>query len=512
MSTPATTSPAPAAVARQDKLPPQTYFIVGNEACERFSFYGMNAILTLYMTKMLVMSRADATEISHLFKAAVYFLPLMGAWLADRWLGRYRTILIISLFYCLGHGVLAVSEGSRMGLYAGLFLIAVGSGGIKPCVSAFVGDQFGAGRTHLLARVYGLFYWSINFGSFFAFGLIPTIRENHGYSWAFGVPGIAMGVATLVFWLGRKYYVHVPPSRQQGRAGVTKIWWHAWCNRRSRQPGQHWTEAARSRFTVEEVAGARAVAGILVLFIPLPVFWALFDQTNSTWVLQGDNMRPEVLFSFHVPALVKAWCSPFLGLLLTAGEGTLYSFTLNSERMQSLNPLLVMIMIPVFTMWLYPLLSRLGLRVSPLRRMSVGMLLAAVSFAACGWIQAQMDGGQSKSILWQVLPYVLLTAGEVLFSATGLEFAFSQAPKHMRSTIMSFWLLTTAIGNFLVAALTNLNDKVFKLHGAATFYLYAGLMVAVGILFIFLAVRYHERNHAVEQELAGGAIPDGERL
>ena len=153
-------------------FPPQTKYIVGNEACERFSFYGMKSILVLYMVNALAMSESDAMEIAHLFTALIYVLPLLGAWIADRFLGRYRTILYVSLFYCLGHGVLATAdltqsiEIKRMILMTGLFIIALGAGGIKPCVSAFVGDQVGGFDSKTMTRVYAAFYWAINFGSF----------------------------------------------------------------------------------------------------------------------------------------------------------------------------------------------------------------------------------------------------------------------------------------------------------------------------------------------------------
>ena len=130
-------------------FPPQTKYIVGNEACERFSFYGMKSILVLYMVNALAMSESAAMEVAHLFTALIYVLPLLGAWIADRFLGRYKTILYVSLFYCLGHGVLATAdltqslEIKRYILLTGLFIIALGAGGIKPCVSAFVGDQVG---------------------------------------------------------------------------------------------------------------------------------------------------------------------------------------------------------------------------------------------------------------------------------------------------------------------------------------------------------------------------------
>ena len=144
-------------------FPPQTKYIVGNEACERFSFYGMKSILVLYMVNALAMSESAAMEVAHLFNALIYILPLLGAWIADRFLGRYRTILYVSLFYCLGHGVLATAdltqslEIKRYILLTGLFIIALGAGGIKPCVSAFVGDQVGGFDSKTMTLVYAAF-------------------------------------------------------------------------------------------------------------------------------------------------------------------------------------------------------------------------------------------------------------------------------------------------------------------------------------------------------------------
>ncbi len=599
-----------------DRLPPQTKFIVGNEACERFSFYGMRAILTLYCTNVLLMNKAQATEVGHLFNMAVYFLPLLGAWIADHWWGRYRTILLISLVYCLGNATLAFSVGSPLGLYAGILLIAIGAGGIKPCVSAFVGDQFRPDQQGLLTKVYGLFYWSINFGSFFAFGLIPSIRENYGYQWAFGVPGITMALATLIFWLGRKRYVMMPPNRGSKQAGFMRVLAAAWQNRERRQPGQSFLDGARARFSKAEVEGAKAVAGILIVFAPIPIFWSLFDQQFTTWVLQGNSMKAETFLHFQrqkqlqpafvatdfvsLPGLAAQLRQPstplatflsgqlapetrgllgaaqdaassnrlaaalaadwtrvlaqrdffqtnrfqgvrlsdraqalalkqpdsngvarvnrllleeafpkelerryagsqglgvvFIKLLFTELSPNEFAFRLDAERILSLNPLLVMLLIPLFTAWFYPLWGRLGFMATPLRRMAAGMCLGGFAFIFCGWLQYRLDNGEPLSILWQVAPYIIITAGEVMLSATGLEFAFSQSPKSLKSTIMSFWLLTVAVGNFLVVVVTGLNDKLIKARGAYEFYFYAVLMFIVAAVFIVLAVRYRERK------------------
>jgi POT family proton-dependent oligopeptide transporter len=456
--------PSTAAVSRSTnggRYPPQIKFIIGNEACERFSYYGMIGILELYLKNRMQMGSDGATQVLHLFGTAVYFLPLLGGWLADRYWGRYWTILSISLFYCLGHATLAMFEGSRAGLFVGLTLLAIGAGGIKPCVSAFVGDQFGPNQDLVLRKVYGWFYWAINLGAAFGFFVIPMVRNKAGYSWAFGVPGIFMALATLIFWLGTKYYVRQPPQKADRGAGYWTVVWFALTHRGERKIGQHFFDVALARFSPEEVESARAVSGILMIFLTVPMFWALFNQVNSTWVLQGKNMTPYYL--------------------------------LDGETMQSAGSVLVMIWVPILTLGVYPWIERRGILPTPLRRMSAGMVLGAVSFVICGFIQSRMDRGATLSVAWQLIPYVVLEAGEVMLSATALEFAFSQSPERMKSIVMSFWLTTMAGGHFLVAVFTNLNSNYVHAHGAVEFYFYAALMVVVAAAFIFLATRYRGR-------------------
>ena len=250
-------------------------YIIGNEGCERFSYYGMKAILLIYVTGLLMNlegmgakeANAEATIVTHTFNAAVYALPLVGALIADRLLGKYQTIIWLSIVYCLGHLALALFESPALqmsllgienpadvpidpltGLYLGLGLIAAGSGGIKPCVSAHVGDQFGKSNWHLLQKVYNAFYFIINFGSAFATIIIPIIRGKVGelsaageciplesgadmvgnvcytgsVGLAFGIPGILMGLATIAFWMGRHKFIHVP-SNPGGKLGLLDV-------------------------------------------------------------------------------------------------------------------------------------------------------------------------------------------------------------------------------------------------------------------------------------------------
>ncbi|MCB0368913.1 MAG: MFS transporter, partial [Bdellovibrionales bacterium] len=206
-----------------NKYPPQIKYIVGNEAAERFSFYGMKSILIVFMTKQLLIEDSSAVSFYHSFTAACYLLPLLGAFISDRFLGKYKTIMGLSLVYCLGHLILALFE-SKMGLLGGLTLIAIGSGGIKPCVSAHVGDQFQADQKHLMENIFNIFYWMVNFGAFFATILTPWTYSHFGSKIAFGIPGILMFIATLVFWLGRKLYVIVPPSGKNPNSFIKVVW------------------------------------------------------------------------------------------------------------------------------------------------------------------------------------------------------------------------------------------------------------------------------------------------
>jgi proton-dependent oligopeptide transporter, POT family len=468
MSTPST--------ARNDRWPPQIKYIVGNEAAERFSYYGMKAILALYITNVLMQTKDQATNIIHIFGFVNYFMPVLGAWVSDRLLGRYKTILYISLAYCVGHGVLALSDfihsidGKLLCLYTGLGLIAFGSGGIKPCVSAFMGDQFKSDQGHLMQKAYAAFYFSINFGSFFAFLIIPWIRKEWGYSWAFGVPGIFMAIATLVFWLGTRHYVMVPPANASNSAGFFKVFFFALANRGQRAPGESFWAPATKRFSAQDVDAASSLGPILSIFALLPVFWALFDQTFSTWVLQGEKMVPYKLGNY----------------------------TIGPEEMLSANPLLVLIFVPVMTLWLYPMLGNL---VTPLRRMSCGMFLSGLSFVVVAMLQQRIDSGEQVSVLWQFAPYVILTIAEVLVSTTGLEFAFKEAAATMKSTIMGFWYLAVAFGNLMVSFITKLlagsgSNADDASVSTERFMLYAGMTFVVAVFFSLIAMRYKYRGEA----------------
>lgn len=384
-------------------------YIICNEAAERFSFYGMKCVLTIFMVDYLHrmgdvfvaqgMSNAEATERYHTFTALVYFFPLLGALLSDTVLGKYRTILWLSVVYCAGHAALALMGTppltAAMWLVVGLWLISIGSGGIKPCVSAHVGDQFGSSNKHLLTRVYQWFYFSINFGSFISTLLTPWLLEHYGPHWAFGVPGILMAVATVVFWMGRGVFIHIPP----GGKGFLKETFS-------------WT-------------GISAVLKLSIIFAFVAVFWALFDQTGSSWVLQAKNLNRYWLG--------KEWLA---------------------SQIQAVNPILVLILIPLFQFVLYPAIDKV-FRLTPIRKIGLGLFIMVGGFAIVAVLQERIDAGALPSISWQFLAYAVLTASEVMVSITCLEFAYTQAPKTMKSVVMAVFLASVSLGNVFTAVVNS---------------------------------------------------------
>lgn len=498
MSSP-TASATAASEPAKVPIPRQIPYIIGNEGCERFSFYGMRNILTVFLVSSLLThlpedDRAGAAkEVFHTFVIGVYFFPLLGGWIADRLWGKYHTIFWLSLVYCVGQACLALFVDNRTGFYVGLALIALGSGGIKPCVSAFVGDQFDQTNKHRAKVVFDAFYWIINFGSFFASLLMPIFLKELGPAVAFGIPGALMFVSTVVLWAGRKQYVMVPPTPpdphsflrvcwtalRSGTAGMLcataglalAIGAFVWL------PGfENFVKAvclalvaivafggigvrlqldgARGAHPEAAVEGVRGVLRVLVLFALVTPFWSLFDQKASTWVLQANAMTKPAWFQ--------------------------------SSQMQALNPMLVMLLIPFNNLVLFPALKRLGYEMTALRRMTLGIALSGVSWVIVGWMQLVLDGGTAFVITWQVLPYVFLTLGEVLVSATGLEFAYSQAPASMKGALMSFWLLAVTVGNLWVLVVNGAvkNEKI--LHTIAS----SGFSITAFQMFFFAAFAF----------------------
>jgi len=396
------------------------------------------------------MSGSDAVAYSSLFVSAVYFTPFLGAVVSDAFLGKFRTVVILSIVYCFGHLALALNA-TRAGLLAGLSLIALGAGGIKPCVSSNVGDQFGAANQHLMARVFGWFYFAINFGAFLSQLTIPVLLQNYGPHVAFGVPGILMLAATIIFWLGRRKFVHVPPS------------------------GNTLLRDAASR------EGRGILGRLAVLYIFFAVFWSLYYQTTSAWVLQADKMD-------------RHWL----------GHDWL------SSQLQAINSILILVFIPLFSYVIYPAAGRL-FTLTPLRKISIGFFLMVPAFMITAWVEQRLGHGSRPNIVWQFVAYVFLTASEVMVSITVLEFSYAQAPQNMQSFVMALFFCPFALGNLFPAAVNELNEHNGRLVFSYVDYyvFYTCLMLAASVLFIFVARKFKSHTFLQDESPAPAQAASG---
>jgi POT family proton-dependent oligopeptide transporter len=434
------------------KMPAGMPCILTTEASERFAYYGMTSILVVFMTRYLmgangkpdVMAEGPAKAWFHWFTSAVYFMPLIGAVISDVWLGKFKTIIWFSMVYCVGFVILAVDH-TRLGLFGGLALIAMASGIIKPCLSANVGDQFGASNKHLIEKVYRWFYFSINLGAAVSMYVCPILLDKCGPAVGFGVPGIFMLVAMVSYWLGRYKLVHIPPA---GKVG--------------------WRETL-------DKEGVRTFGRLCIVFLFVSMFFALFYQSESAWVLQAGKMDLRWFGKDWLPA-----------------------------QMQSANPVLIMILIPLFAYVIYPGLNRIW-TLTPLRKIGIGMFLTAASFLVPVWIEIQLERGFQPSIGWQFFAYIFLTGAEVMVSITALEFAYTQAPRNMKSLIQSINLLAISLGNAFAAVVNNVitnEDGTSKLPGSSYYWFFVISMLVTGVIFMPVARWYKPKEYIQDEASA----------
>uniref|UniRef100_A0AAR2LZT0 Solute carrier family 15 member 1a n=1 Tax=Pygocentrus nattereri TaxID=42514 RepID=A0AAR2LZT0_PYGNA len=521
---------------------------VVNEFCERFSYYGMRAVLVLYFRYFLRWDDDLATSIYHAFVALCYLTPILGAIVADSWLGKFKTIIYLSIVYAIGQIVMAVSainditDANRDGTpdnmavhvtlaMIGLILIAFGTGGIKPCVSAFGGDQFADHQTRQRSTFFSVFYLCINAGSLLSTLITPILRgqecgihtQQKCYPLAFGVPAALMVVSLIVFIAGSGMYIKAAPQGNIMLDVCNCIGFaikNRFRHRSKRYPKrEHWLDWANEKYNKLLIAQIKMVLKVLFLYIPLPMFWTLFDQKGSRWTFQATTM-----------------------------DGTFGTLILQPDQMQTVNPILILTLVPIMDRVVYPLIRKCGFNFSPLKRMTVGMFLAAMAFVSAALVQIQIDiqniivknnlisipsqtfditskpeqgsncgasvvevediKPNTVHMALQIPQYFLITAGEVVFSVTGLEFSYSQAPSNMKAVLQAGWLFTVAVGNFIVlivAELAKLPDQW------AEYVLFASLLVAVCIIFSIMAYFYTYINPAeIEAQFMQGDEIDPE--
>ncbi len=477
------------------------WFIFWGEFAERCSYYGMRAILTSYMIDKLELSAGDAGSYFYLFVAGCYLLPLVGGFVADNYLGKFNTIVIFSLPYILGHVVLGFENFPCLAI--ALVLLAMGSGVIKPNISTLMGmtyEQHRPGDNELRTTAFSLFYMAINIGAALSQLVIPWIRTNYGYQIAFLFPAVLMAVSFVTFALGKPFYAKEVISKASKTPEERALQW--------------------------QVLGR--IGG---LFLLVTFFWAIFDQSASTWIIFGRLYQDTSMFGWHVDV----------------------------EQVQATNPILIVLLTPLFAaLWAY--MRSLGMPVRATDKILVGFLLTALCMGVMaypayqagpietlavplGKVQSQGEAEEKMketlpayyaqivlapmnpiasmadastgvgvpiqttklfvrpenkvTIWWQVLAFLVITVAEILISITGLELAFVAAPKSMKSFVTSLWLLTVFVANifntYLAQLYPSMNPGVF-------FAMLVGLMILVAMIFYFVALRFNRLM--AEQEAA----------
>uniref|UniRef100_A0A8C1D1K1 Solute carrier family 15 member 2 n=1 Tax=Cyprinus carpio carpio TaxID=630221 RepID=A0A8C1D1K1_CYPCA len=524
-------------------------FIVVNEFCERFSYYGMKAVLTLYFIHYLHWDKNLSTAVYHAFSSLCYFTPLLGAVIADSWLGKFRTVIYLSIVYVIGHVVKSVGAIPDVGdstvhvvlSMLGLVLIAFGTGGIKPCVAAFGGDQFDEEHTEERRKFFSIFYMSINAGSVLSTIITPILRGDvkcfggDCYALAFGVPAALMVIALVVFIAGSGLYKKSPPEGNV-LVRVCKCIGFAirnrWNNSKKSPKRSHWLDWAEEKYPKRLIQEIKMVFRVLVLYIPLPMFWALFDQQvkcyihlisfvfSNTQIIVSISLKGPIhpqmkilsiqFFLFIFSPLKKMAAGMILAALAFCAATVVEINVIPPPAKESLVQVYnlmdseVTVQFPGHTVFSDPLKSyevtSLQYRQTLITFYDVytfnvfSVYITIIHYCSKVWLNyngltfKKMEDIQANNIhiAWQVPQYVFITAGEVMFSITGLEFSYSQAPASMKSVLQAGWLMTVAFGNVIVLIVA----EGAGMEQWTEFLLFAGLLVAVSIIFSIMAYFY----------------------
>ncbi|XP_023214758.1 solute carrier family 15 member 1-like isoform X5 [Centruroides sculpturatus] len=519
------------ASASREPYPKAVFFLVGNEFCERFSYYGLRAVLTLYLTAELGYEDKTATAVFHAFTMLCYFTPLFGASLADFLWGKFRTVVVLSCVYALGDVLLSVSSvphllPARAFSLCGLVAVASGTGGIKPCVSSFGGDQFPPHQEERRRKFFSLFYLAINFGSLVSMLLTPVLRADvHCFGratcfpLAFGLPAVLMVVSTVVFVAGRPFYRAAAPSGN-GAARVFRCVAYAVRRRwksKEEEKRAHWLDYADDGYDAKTISDAKICLRLLPLFLPLPVFWALFDQQSNVSSLPRGYAGLRIIDALPCGSgpQLPSDCRPGTYFL---SDHALFVFrsrpVFHQMEEDFENPKTGEARIGIFSppenstfrfvnppggpasTYLHLESGEYGVYVFYRGRVenSTFVFESGVNYdlivdrdGKLVWKSGRNVPPASPSVLWQIPQYFLITAGEIMYSITGLAFSYAQAPESLKSFIQASWFLTTAFGNLIVLVIAEI--RIFEKQ-SYEFFLFAGLMVLDMIVFAILASFY----------------------
>lgn len=447
--------------------PKGLYLLFFTEMWERFSYYGMRGILILYLTKSfleggLAINEQSASLIYGFFTGFVYFTPLIGGWLADRFLGQRMAITIGGITMMIGQFVL-FSINSQTGLMIGLLLLIIGNGFFKPNISTLVGRLYAEGDSRRDAA-FSIFYMGINLGAFLAPLVIGLFAENlfavrdasgkiltYGYKYGFLIAGMGMMLGQIIFnMLAKKYLGDIGLAPAKVNATTEQKNAAAELNRPL-------TSNEKQRVTV-----------IFILTAFVIFFWAGFEQAGSSLSLYTDKFIDRNVFGFEIPT---SW-------------------------FQSVNPLFIVLLAPLFSfLWT----SNLGKKLTTPAKMGLGMILLGIGFFFMLGAIAERGGDNADvtvkaNIIWLVLTYLVHTLGELCLSPVGLSVVTKLAPVKLASLMMGVWMLATFIANIIGGFVS---AYVESLGAFLIFSTISGFVIFLGLIMIALNKPILKMMHGV---------------
>lgn len=456
--------------------PKALYLLFFTEMWERFSYYGMRAILMLYMTKLYIengleIDKGTASLIYGFFTGFVYFTPIIGGWLADKFLGQRKAITIGGITMFLGQMAL-FAINSHVGLAIGLLLLIIGNGFFKPNISTLVGRLYRQGDARR-DSAFSIFYMGINLGALIAPIVVAILCNDwfatkgvdadgkevimsFGYKYGFLAAAIGMLLGQLLFnSLAKKYLLMIGEQPEKASAA---------------NESNEENAAASKALTVEE---KQRMSVIFILTAFIIFFWAGFEQAGSSMTLYTDS---------YIDRTIGNW-------------------TISTELFQAVNPAFIVVLAPVFA-WFWS--SKTGSRMSTPVKMSLGMILLGIGFIfmliATGEVQTEMVNGKEevlkKAGLWYlVVTYFFHTIGELCISPVGLSVVTKLAPVKLASMLMGVWMLSTFVANILGGFIAAYVEKL----GAATIFSSIGLFVIfLGVIMLLVSRKLSKMMHGVK--------------
>ncbi|XP_063700700.1 solute carrier family 15 member 2 [Culicoides brevitarsis] len=459
------------------KYPIAVIFVLASKFFEAFAANGVRTVLALFLHDSIQLSEDASSVVLHLFNFFSQFCPIFGAVLADSYLGNAKTLFIFYIPYAIGYVGLVLTTvpyleeiiSTTTLVYVSLLLISIGNGNLRACITSLGGHQFILPEQKPeLDQYFSHYYFVYTLGILLSKVFPPEVRsvttcfqEDVCYTAVFGLLCIVFFASWFIFLLGLCFYKSETPQHNNVLCQVIACVWHAlWNKVKGKSSSNEWLDSAVGKYSDVFVNDVRSFLRVTVLFIPLPIYWSLLAQQDSSWTFQATQMNT-----------------------------TIAGYYIQPDQIKAIGPLLLLLLIPLFEKVINPFCHQC--QISPLHSVSLGGFSAAFSFACAGILQILIEKSDyTLSVIWQFPQFLFLQLGEVLLSIPGLQFAFTQAPSSMKSVLTAAWFCNNAFGNLIVVIM----KEVKPVHDQSTeFFMYSILMLLGIVIFSFLAHWYEQR-------------------